>query len=192
MIDTAQLSVFIYAVEKDMSVHKDFVGLILLHDTTCGVDIKEAVLNALYNKIPNLSLSKLVGLTADGAPSMTGKENGALALLKKYLQEYDFTQDVVTLHCCIHQKSLCSQSIKMTHVMDVVVKFVNEILKKVLKHCQLQSFLMEINTQNKGLMYHFQVRWLSRGKILGRFLKFLKKIKIFLQEKGPTKMVQTF
>ena len=31
----------------------------------------------------------------DGAASMTGKENGAVVLLKKYLQESDFTQDVI-------------------------------------------------------------------------------------------------
>ena len=57
MSDTVQLLVFIRAVAKDLSVHEDFVVLISLHDTTRGVDIKEAVLNALHNKIPNLSLS---------------------------------------------------------------------------------------------------------------------------------------
>ena len=94
---TAQLSVFVRAAAKDLSAYEDLVGLIPFHDTTRDVDIKEAVLNALHYKIPNLSLSKLVGLTTDGAASMTGKENGAVALLKKYLQESDFTQDVITL-----------------------------------------------------------------------------------------------
>ena len=125
MSDTAQLSIFIRAVAKDLSVHEDLIGLIPLHDITRGIDMKEAVLNALYYKILYLSLSKLVGLTTDGAASVTGKENGAVALLKKYLQESDFTQDVSTLHCFIHQESLCTQSVKMTHVMDVVVKCVN-------------------------------------------------------------------
>ena len=50
MSDTAQLSVFIRAIAKDLSVHEDLVGLISLYDTTCGVDIKEAVLNALHYK----------------------------------------------------------------------------------------------------------------------------------------------
>ena len=83
------------------------------------------MLHALYYKILYLSLSKLVGLTTDGEAFVTGKENGAVALLKKYLQEPDFTQDVITLRCFIHQESLCTQSVKMTHVMDVVVKCVN-------------------------------------------------------------------
>ena len=117
---------------------------------------------------------------------MTGKENGAVALLKKYLQESDFTQDVITLHCFIHQESLCAQSIKMTYVMDVVVKCVNEIRAKGLKHRQFESFLLEMNTQCKDLVYHSQVRWLSRAKILQRFLSLLEEVKIFLQEKSPT------
>ena len=169
-----------------MSVYEDLVGIIPLQDTTHGVGIKEAVLNALHYKIPNLSLSKLVGLMTDGSTSMTGKENGAVALLKKYLRESDFTQDIITLHFFIHQESFCAQSIKMTHVMDVVMKCVNEIRAKGLKHCQFQSFLLEMNTQYKDLVYHSQVPWLSRGKILQRFLSLLEEIKIFLQKKSQT------
>ena len=73
----------------------------------------------------------------------------------------------------------------MAHVMDVVVKCVNEILAKELKHCQFQSFLSERNTQNKDLVYHSHARWLNRGKIWQRFLSLLEEIEIFLQEKGP-------
>ena len=183
MSDTGQLSVFIRAVAKDLSVHEDLVGIIPLHNTTRGVDIKETVLNVLHCKISNLSLSKLVGLTTDGAASMTRKENGAAALLKKYLQESDFTQDVITLYCFIHQESLCAQSIKMTHVMDVVVECVNEIWAKGLKHRQFQSFLLEMNTHYKDLVYHSQVRWLSRGKVLQCFLSFFEEIKIFCRKR---------
>ena len=183
MSDTAQLSIFIRVVAKDLSVHEDLVGLISFHDTTRGVEI---VLNALHYEIPNLSLSKLVGLTTDGTASMTGKENRAVALLKKYLQESDFTQDIITFLWFIHQESLCAQSIKMTHVMDVVEKCVNEIRAKELKHRQFQSFLLEMNTQYKDLVYHSQARWLSRGKVLQCFLSLLEEIKIFLLEKSPT------
>ena len=48
MSGTAQLSVFI----QDLPIHEDLVKLISLHDTTLGVDIKEAVVNAFLNKIP--------------------------------------------------------------------------------------------------------------------------------------------
>ena len=38
-----------------------------LHSTTRGLDVKEAVLKLLYDRVPDLPLSKLAGLTTDGA-----------------------------------------------------------------------------------------------------------------------------
>ena len=117
MSDTAQILVFICGITKDLSVHKDLLGLVSLCDMTRGVGIKEAALKLLHDRLPDLSLSKLIGLTTDGAPSMTGKENAAVALLKKHLLESKFEQDILTVHCFIHQETLCVNTLKMTHVM---------------------------------------------------------------------------
>ena len=51
--DTAQISVFIRAVAKDLSTHEDLVGLIPFNDAKRGISMKEGVVNALYSKIPN-------------------------------------------------------------------------------------------------------------------------------------------
>ena len=127
MSDTAQILVFIRGVTKDLSVHEDILGFVSLRGTTCGVDIREAVLKLLHNRVPDLSLSKLVGLTTDGAPSITGKENGAVAVLKKHWLKSNFERNILMIHCFIHQEALCAKTLKMTHVMEVVVKCVNEI-----------------------------------------------------------------
>ena len=186
MTDTAQMLVFIRGVTELLSVHEDLLGLVSLRGTTRGLDVKEAVLKLLRNRVPDLPLSKLVGLTTDGAPSMTGKENGAVALLKKHLRESKFEQDILTVHCVIHQEALCAKTLKMTHVMELVVKCVNEIRAKGLKHRQFQLFLEEVNAQYKDLIYHSEVRWLSRGKVLERFFALVEEIEIFLREKNPT------
>ena len=47
---------------------------------------------------------------------MNGKENGEVILLKKYLREPDFRQDVISLHCFNYQILLCAQSIKIVYV----------------------------------------------------------------------------
>ena len=107
MSDTAQILEFIHGVTKDLSVHEDLLGLVSLRGTTLGVDIKEVVLKLLHNRVPDLSLSKLVGLTTDGAPSITGKENGAVVFLKKHRLKSKFEQDIPTVHCFIHQEALC-------------------------------------------------------------------------------------
>ena len=179
--ETAQLAVFIRGVSSELSVHEDFLGLVSLRGRTRGVDIKETVVRLLYEKIPDISLNKLCGLTTDGCPSMTGKE-GAVALLKKDAQQSFSHQDILNVHYIIHHKSLC-KTLKMDHVMDVVVKCVNEIRTKALKHPQFQIFLEEVGAKYGDLIYHCDVRWLSRGKVLKRFKNLLKEFCQFLLEK---------
>ena len=117
---------------------------------------------------------------------MTGKENDAVPLLKKHLRKSKFEQDILTVHCAIHQEAFCAKTLKMTHVMELVVKCVNEIHAKGLKHRQFQLFLENVNAQYKDLIYHSEVRWLSRGKVLERFFALVAEIEKFLQEKNPT------
>ena len=156
MTDTGQMLVFIRGVTEPLFVHKDFLELVFLRGTARGLNVKEPMLKLLRNRVPELSLSKLVGLTTDGAPSMTGKENGAVALPKKHLRESKFELDILSCRCVIHQEALCAKTLKMTHAMELVVKCVNEIREKGLKHRQFQLFL-EVNAQYKDLIYHLEV-----------------------------------
>ena len=128
--NTALLAEFIRGVSSELSVHEDLLGFVSLCGRTRGVAVKKVVVRVLYEKIPYLPLSKLCGLTTDGCPSMTGKENGAVALLKKDAQQSLPHQDILNVHCIIPQESLCAKTLKMDHVMDVVIKCVNEIRTK--------------------------------------------------------------
>ena len=88
---------------------------------------------------------------------MVGKEYGTVALLKKHLQESNFEQDILPVHCFIHQEALRAKTLKMTHVMKVIVKCVNEVCAKGLKHQQFQMFLEEVNAQYNDLIYRSKV-----------------------------------
>jgi hypothetical protein len=66
---------------SDFTVKEEFVKLFPLNDHTRGQDIFNAFLK--FVKESNLPLSKLVAITTDGTPSMTGKHNGFLALCAK-------------------------------------------------------------------------------------------------------------
>ena len=181
MTNTAQMLVFIRGVTEPLSVHEHLFGLVSLCGTAHGSDVKEVVLKLLCDRVPDLPKSKLVGLTTNGAPSMTAKENGTVALFKKRLRKSKFEQDCV-VDCVIHQEAFCAKSLKMTLVMELVEKCVNEIRAKELKHRQFQLFI-EVNTQYKDLIYHSEVRWLSRGKVLEGFLCFYRRNKkIFARE----------
>ena len=176
--DTAQLAVFNLGVSFELSVHEDLLGLVSFRNCTRGIDTKEAVVRLLLEKIPNESLNKLCGLTTDGCPSMTGEENGVVVLLKKDAQQSFPHRDILNVHCIIHQESLCAKTLKMDHVMDVVIKCVNKIGTKALKHRQFQSFLEEVGAEYGDLIYHCDVCWLNRGKVLERFQNLLEEFRV--------------
>lgn len=58
-----------------MKLKKSWLNkLISLQETTKGTDICKAVVNTLSKA--NVDFSRIVSVTFDGAPSMTGKESG--------------------------------------------------------------------------------------------------------------------
>jgi len=87
--------------------------------------------------------------------------------------------ELKSLHCIIHQESLCSKKIKMEHVMDIVIKTVNWIRSCALNHRQFRQFstlLDEMDAQYGCLLYYSEVRWLSRGTVL--VFRFIKRNKL--------------
>jgi len=59
-------------------------------------------------------------------------------------------------------------------------------IAKGLKNRLFQTFLEEVNAQYKDLIYHTEVRWLSRGRVLERFLDLVEETSKFLRERNPT------
>ena len=54
------------------------ISLVSLATTTKGIDICNAVVKALIERV--IDLSKMVSVTTDGARNMTGEENGFIIL----------------------------------------------------------------------------------------------------------------
>ena len=79
--DTAQLALFLRGVTPTFDMAEEFVRLIPMKDTTTEADVFESVRK--WTTETNLDLSKLVGVTTDGGPTMTGEKKGFVALLQK-------------------------------------------------------------------------------------------------------------
>ena len=180
--DTAQLAVFVRGINSDFDICEEFVQLVPLKNTTTGKDIFEAVLLCL--KEFKLDLSKLICVTTDGAPAMVGNKKGFVTLLENHIKALGYENRIIKLHCIIHQEALCAQHSEMNEVMIAVVKIVNFILSRGLKHRQFQELLLEAQTHYSDLLYFCDVRWLSRGKMLQRFYELLKEIDNFLVLNG--------
>ena len=69
-------------------------------------------------------LSNLVSVCTDGAPSMIGKHEGFVALLRRELPDSD---TLMSFHCILHQQNLCAKSALLSDTLNGVVGIVNYI-----------------------------------------------------------------
>ena len=175
---TAQLMMFIRMVFDDFSTKEELLTLLPLKTTTRGVDVYTAVKSFFVEK--KVPLEKLVSVTTDGAPAMTGRHAGFIAQCKG---DSDFPS-FLHYHCIIHQQALCAKVTGFNHVMTPVVKIINSIRSKAKQHRTFKVLLEELSAEYGYLLLHTEIRWLSRGKVLQRFLSLLGEIKVFLQSKG--------
>ncbi len=107
---------------------------------------------------------------------MLGVRSGFIALCRN---DPDFP-DFVNYHCVIHQQALAGKFVDFSHVMTLVVKLINSIRAKALQHHLFKALFVELDAAYGDLLLHADVRWLSRGKVLQRFVDLLPEIKTFL------------
>ena len=69
------------------------------------------------------------------------------------------------------------------HVMTPVVKIINSIRAKYKQHRTFKVLLEELSTEYGDLLLHTEIRWLSKGRILKRFLALLGEIKEIMQSR---------
>ncbi|KAK9531026.1 hypothetical protein VZT92_010479 [Zoarces viviparus] len=98
-ISTAQLMMFIRMVFDDCSTKEEVLTLLPLKTTMRGIDIYNAVKSFFVEK--KVPLEKLVSVTTDGAPAMTGRHVGFIAQCKG---DPDFPK-CLHYHCIIHQQA---------------------------------------------------------------------------------------
>lgn len=173
--DTAQLAVFIRSVSDDFQLIEELLGLESIHETTKGSDLFETL--KLCVERNNIDWAKLDSICTDGAPALTGKHSGCVALLEKFL-----SRPLLKYHCIIHQEALCGKTMNLKHIMDVVLKCVNKIRGRALNRREFRLFLSILQEEYGELLLHCDVRWLSKGKVLSRFWELKESIYLFLSE----------
>lgn len=112
-------------------------------DTTTAEDIFSFVVGALDRV--GVDWSRAVSPTTDGAPSMIGKKAGVMTKFREKVQALNGGDGSWTFHCILHHEALCCKSLKMNHIMQVVVRTVNLIRARGLNHRQFDSLLSDMN-----------------------------------------------
>lgn len=69
-------------------------------------------------------------------------------------------------------------------IMKTIVTIVNFLRAHALNHREFKEFLESIECEWGDVLFHAEVRWLSRGKVLVRFLQLRNEIKTFLEAKN--------
>ena len=179
VVDTAKLSLFIRGVTEDMEIYQELLDLVPLRDTTTGEDIFEKV-KELFTDL-ELDWGKLASVSTDGAAAMLGKKDGFQGRLQRHLAELGLPS-IPFIHCVIHRENLCAKSlsISINQIMKVVVKIVNFIRARGLNHRQFRSLLEDLGSDYDDIPYYCEVRFLSCGKNLERFIELMESIRLLV------------
>ncbi|XDV14310.1 hypothetical protein PO909_014582 [Leuciscus waleckii] len=165
------LIVYVQYVDGD-ELKRDILMSTNLPTTTTGQDIFMAVDSYLTSY--NLPYTNIVACCTDGAAAMMGRNKGFNSRLMEK------APDCVIFHCMIHRQALASKKLSrdLGDTLATVVKVVNFIKARPTNQ-RLFAQLCE-DEAHQTLLLHTEVRWLSGGKVLVRFLELQDKILEFL------------
>ena len=156
-----------------------------LETTTTAKDIYNKLKHFFYaNKIPK---ENLLSWAADGAPSMMGKQNGCLKMMK------DENPDMLIVHCVIHRENLVAKKLSpvLNEILRAVIKCVNVIKANAKAERLFKHFCVNQDAEHVRLLPHTEVRWLSKGNCLKRFMELFDILNDFLSDTFEMKLLLT-
>jgi len=173
----SQLLVFVRYV-KEKEVVEEFLFCEPLTTTTKAIDVFNIVKDFFLKH--GMTLDMCGSLCTDGAPAMLGNKSGFAARVKKEVPH------VTVTHCVLHRHALAAKTLpeQLKNVLSIVVSAVNFIRGQALNHRLFKVFCDEIGAEHNVLLYHTEVRWLSRGRVLTRVFELHKEIQQFLRQRG--------
>lgn len=180
--NTTQLAIFIRGVDENFDVSEELLDTVPMTGTKSGNEVFLRVEKSL--KKFHIDWSKLVSVASTGTPAMVGPNDGLVTKLKSKVAAACKDSDLKSVCCIVHPESLCAQTLKMDHVMSVVVSSVNWICSRGLNRSEFTTLLYELDGQYGSLLYCTEIKWLSRGLVLKRFFESLEEIDSFMSSRG--------
>ena len=94
----------------------------------------------------------------------------------------------------IHKAALVSKTIpkRPQEHLSIVIKVVNYVKSSALNTRLLSKLCKDMGANHTALLYHTQVRWLSKRNMLSRIFELREEIKLFLVAKQKYDLLLTF
>ncbi|CAM5121921.1 unnamed protein product [Eretmochelys imbricata] len=111
-----------------------------------------STVNDFFNK-NNVLWKNCVSVTTNGAATLTG--------IKK-------APHVKFIHCTMHRQAIAAKKLEpeVHKLLQDVIDVVNFIKTRPLNSRIFTILCNEMESDHENLLYHTEVRWLSRGKVL--------------------------
>ena len=156
-----------------------------LKATTKGDDIFQMV-NSFF-KQHGLKWENLRGCTTDGAPARLGQKSGFRARVMEVAPHVKF------LHCMIHRFALSCKvfSTEFFDVLSLVIKMVNNVKGSALNSRLFKILCEDLGADHSVLLFHSNVRWLSRGNVTKRVYELRKELLGFFQQSNKCETLVT-
>ncbi|XP_039224610.1 protein ZBED8-like [Crotalus tigris] len=175
----SQLLVFVKYI-YDGAFKDEFLFCKPLETTTTARDVFDKV--GSFLKEHNISWENVCGICTDGAPAMLGCRSGFQRLV------WNESPKVIGTHCMIHQQILATKTLpqELREVMKSVINCVNFVKASSLNTRLFSQLCNELDAPSNALLFHTEVRWLSKGKVLKRVFELRDELKtFFIQKERP-------
>ncbi|XP_040275778.1 protein ZBED8-like [Bufo bufo] len=181
----AQLLVFVRYI-NDGDFKDEFLFCKPLETTTTAHDVFDKV--GSFLKEHQISWEKVCGVCTDGAPAMLGCRSGFQRLV---LNE---SPKVIGTHCMIHRQILATKTLpqNLQEVMKSVISCVNFVKASSLNSRLFSQLCNELDATHNALLFHTEVRWLSRGKVLKRVFDLRDELRMFFNQKAKPQFEALF
>ena len=86
----------------------------------------------------------------------------------------------------LHKHALAAKRLPLTlkEILSYCVEMVNFIRSRSINHRLFKAFHRELGSDHEVLLYHSEVRWLSRGEILNRLQELKQEVSLFRKNKN--------
>ncbi|CAI6344434.1 unnamed protein product [Macrosiphum euphorbiae] len=176
--DVSGLAVLLVFVryKYQTSLEEDLLLCQPLSTYTTGYEIFNMLNN--FFEIEGLTWDNCIDICTDGAKAMVGKTAGVVSRIK------EVTNNCSNSHCIFHRQALAIKKmpIPLKNVLDEAVKIINFVKSRPLSTRLFTILCEDMGSMHKSLLYHTEIRWLSRGKTLVRLLELRNELYVFFTD----------